>query len=495
MIKDLKLSNKLILVFLLPMVVLIAIGGYFSYSISKKRLEEQVLASLGLLVRTKKDYLETFLDFNKGRVADWSSDGYIRDSFEKITEDKDDAKIKELSTYIKTKKQVLDPEIKITDIIDMEGVIVVSTISERVGMKETIDDLNKEYNFTKAKNALFGGVFVSSIVTEDEPGHSMNTPMWHVSTPVVSLKTDMVIGVIVNHISNDKLIEVFKKNQQSAIDSGASEASSLLGQGSTLEIYLVDSRKLMLTPSLFVKNAILNQTVDTEPVRKCYEAGESMNGVYDDYRGISVFGASACVDDDSHWTLLTEIDKSETTRELNDIKIIIMGLSIGTLLGSLILVYFLDKIIVFPIKELSGSIKKMTKGQLLQRLEVSSADEVGDLIESFNEMSGRIEEEDRAKSEFVSLASHQLLTPLTTIRWLVEVLQGAGGDDLTDQQKKNLRDIGRIDYGMIDLVRALLDVSRIELGTFFIEPEQVSLDDLVESVLEELVPKIKEKKI
>jgi len=479
--------------FLLPVIIFIAIGGYFGYTISKKKLEDQILASLSLIITTKKDYLETFIDFNKGRVADWSSDGHIRDDFEKIIENKDEAKARELGVYIKTKKQVLDPEIIITDILGTDGVIIISTTSERVGTKEKIDDLDNEYNFTKAKNALFGETFISSVVVEDEPGHMKDVPMWHVSTPLISLKSGKVIGVMVNHISNNKLMGVFKENQRIVAGDEIPEAPSLIVRGSTLEIYLVDARKLMLTPSIFVENAILNQIVDTEPVKRCYETGKNMNGIYNNYRGISVFGASACVDSDSQWTLLAEINESGITTELNDIKIIIVALSIFALLITILLIYFLNKSIVYPIRELSSSIKNITKGQLLQKLEVLSADEIGNLREAFNEMSRRIEEEDRAKSEFVSLASHQLLTPLTTIRWFIETMFSGTANGLSENQKKYLDSIHKIDLNMIDLVRALLDVSRIELGVFSIEPETANIADVINDILSELDPMIKKK--
>lgn len=486
----------MILGFLLPVIFSIIIGGYFSYTISKKKLEDQTLASLNLLVQTKNDYLETFLEFNRGRVADWSSDGHIRNDFEKIIESKDAVVAEELNEYIKTKKQILDPEIMITDIIGADGVIAVSTILRRVGIKEEISDLDSEYNFTKAINASFGKTFVSSIVVEEEPGHMKNIPMWHVSAPLVSLKSGKTIGVMVNHISNNKLVGLFKENQRIAKNEDIlEEAHSLVIKENTLEIYLVDIRKLMLTPSVFVENAILNQIVDTEPVRKCYETGKDMSGIYNNYRGISVFGASACIDSDSHWTLLAEIDKSEIIAELNDIKIIVVALSVLVFLGAVLLVYFLNKSIVYPIRELSGSIKKITKGELLQKLKTSSTDEIGDLTESFNEMSERIEEEDRAKSEFVSLASHQLLTPLTTIRWFIDVMFSGTADKLSESQKKYLSDIYRINLNMIGLVRALLDVSRIELGVFSIEPEAVNIADVVNDVLSELNPMIENKKM
>jgi len=100
---------------------------------------------------------------------------------------------------------------------------------------------------------------------------------------------------------------------------------------------------------------------------------------------------------------------------------------------------------------------------------------------------------DRAKTEFVSLASHQLRTPLATIRWYAEMLRDESLGKLNEEQKEYLNTMYKSNLRMIDLVDALLNVSRLELGTFIIEPEETDLVDLAKSVLEELAVKIQAK--
>ena len=101
---------------------------------------------------------------------------------------------------------------------------------------------------------------------------------------------------------------------------------------------------------------------------------------------------------------------------------------------------------------------------------------------------------DRAKSEFVSLASHQLRTPLTTINWYIEMLLGKDSGPLTAQQKKFINEVYSGSKNLVKLVNALLNVSRIEMGTFGVEPEKTDLIKLEQSVLAELKPLIVEKK-
>lgn len=102
---------------------------------------------------------------------------------------------------------------------------------------------------------------------------------------------------------------------------------------------------------------------------------------------------------------------------------------------------------------------------------------------------------DKAKTEFVSLASHQLRTPLSAVNWYAEMLLAGDAGDLNEKQKKYLDEVYRSNQRMVELVNALLDVSSIELGTFVIEPEPTDICTLVENVIAEQKPQIDGKKI
>jgi signal transduction histidine kinase len=102
-------------------------------------------------------------------------------------------------------------------------------------------------------------------------------------------------------------------------------------------------------------------------------------------------------------------------------------------------------------------------------------------------------EVDTAKSEFVSLASHQLRTPLSTMLWYVEALLKQRAGKITEEQSKYLRTVYDGGERMTELVNALLNVSRIELGTFAVDPKPVDLKAQAEDVLAELKPTIGEK--
>ena len=115
-------------------------------------------------------------------------------------------------------------------------------------------------------------------------------------------------------------------------------------------------------------------------------------------------------------------------------------------------------------------------------------------VEVFRDIT-KEQEIDKAKSEFVSLASHQLRTPLTTISWYTEMILNGDVGAVVPEQKKYLEEIYEGNKRMIELVNTLLDVSRIEMGTFKAEPKKTDIIKLAESVLNEQKPKIEQKKL
>jgi PAS domain S-box-containing protein len=101
---------------------------------------------------------------------------------------------------------------------------------------------------------------------------------------------------------------------------------------------------------------------------------------------------------------------------------------------------------------------------------------------------------DQAKTEFVSLASHQLRTPLSAINWFTEMLLNEDPGPINEQQRKYLEEVAFGSQRMVDLVNALLNVSRLELGTFAVEPEPTDLGELLKGVVQEMKPMTLKKK-
>ncbi|MEX0930149.1 MAG: PAS domain-containing sensor histidine kinase, partial [Candidatus Paceibacterota bacterium] len=115
-------------------------------------------------------------------------------------------------------------------------------------------------------------------------------------------------------------------------------------------------------------------------------------------------------------------------------------------------------------------------------------------VEVFRDIT-REREIDKAKTEFVSLASHQLRTPLSTINWYAEMLLSGDAGEITPQQQKFLDQVHTSSQRMVQLVNGLLNVSRIEMGNLAVDPEPTDLRELARSVLKEQQLQIKDRNL
>ncbi|MBI4837250.1 MAG: HAMP domain-containing histidine kinase [Candidatus Portnoybacteria bacterium] len=104
-------------------------------------------------------------------------------------------------------------------------------------------------------------------------------------------------------------------------------------------------------------------------------------------------------------------------------------------------------------------------------------------------------EANRMKSEFVSITSHQLRTPLSALKWALNLLMDEQWQELDQKQKEYLEIMKINNNRMIRLVNDLLDVSRIEQGRLDLRSGRFSLDDIARNFVAEVMPIAEGRKI
>lgn len=170
---------------------------------------------------------------------------------------------------------------------------------------------------------------------------------------------------------------------------------------------------------------------------------------------------------------------------VNELRLRMLGVGIVfTSILVIALAVFLRREIVGPITRYSKIAQKVSDGDLNQVIEHISDDEIGRFGDVFNSMVTNLREFDRLKSDFISVAAHQLRTPLSGVKWVLKlVLDGDLGAISLEQQEMLKRGFDTNEK-MIQLVNDLLNVSRIENGKFGYSFENNDFGKLLRTLVE-----------
>lgn len=110
------------------------------------------------------------------------------------------------------------------------------------------------------------------------------------------------------------------------------------------------------------------------------------------------------------------------------------------------------------------------------------------LLAQINKANQALRSADETKTEFLSIASHHLRTPLTLIKWtLTEFLEGTYGA-LTDEQRRLFHDLVKRNEQLVRFVHSLLDVTRIEAGRIELHLDRITMASFLEEIVLKLSP-------
>lgn len=158
------------------------------------------------------------------------------------------------------------------------------------------------------------------------------------------------------------------------------------------------------------------------------------------------------------------------------------SLAVALLLATLIAIW-LTRSISRPVYELDKGMKSVADGDFTQRLPEMEkrSDEFGRLANSYHGMTAQLAELDKLKAEFVSVASHELKTPINVIVGYLELLQENIYGELNPKQREICSTLAKQAQTLTRLVKRLLDISRFEAGGGKLERRQVDLDRFLHS--------------
>ncbi|MFN3531260.1 MAG: PAS domain S-box protein [Candidatus Brocadia sp.] len=304
------------------------------------------------------------------RTADFSTDGFIRRCFETIIRGgnpQQDAVFR-LNKYLSKRKLALNRHLMAIALVDKNGRVVSSTDERLIGK-----DFSRHEIFLQGIRKNYGETYIGQL--QYFPDLDANCTF--VSAPIVARHGGETLGVIINAYSLSALNEITTKHA---------------GMGETGEVYLVNRDKLILTQSRFIDDAVGRQIVDTEPVRKLIEDGTTTVGIYRDYRGIAVVGASVYLSKYG-WTLLAEIDKAESFAPLKRLGLVALFFGIVSVVAVTGLGISFAASTSSPIRDLKDAAERFAGGDLDYRVKVTRRDEIGVLAKSFNAMAEELKRE------------------------------------------------------------------------------------------------------
>jgi signal transduction histidine kinase len=134
---------------------------------------------------------------------------------------------------------------------------------------------------------------------------------------------------------------------------------------------------------------------------------------------------------------------------------------------------WISRIFLKPLRRIVEGIKKVSDGDLTVEVGAETADEFGEMADFFNKMVKRLKESKERdetisamKSEFITVAAHQLRTPLSAVKWTMKLILDGDVGAIPDEQRIVLAKGYEANERMIALVGDLLNVARIEEGKF-----------------------------
>ncbi len=408
-----RIRSELIIFFLLVSVIPLSLVVYISYDYSKDAIRDSVMASLLGATENTGNAIDYWMDARKDDMRVISSSSIVAI-----------AEKEELRKYLNTFENKYPDIYKEFFILDLKGNITFSTLY-------STGNASKERYFIEA---VRGKLYVSDVSLSVLTG----SPEIIITNPI--RKNGVIVGVLAARISMDRLYRIIEN-----IDIGRSGEVFIVNKDGDL-IFHRNRSKILLDN---IKNNFAVKEVTYE-----------MNGIdeYINYNGKNVLGSYYWLPL-YRWGLIVEMNRDEAYAGVLALGQLMIGISSLGIISVVLLALVISKRLTEPVKSLEDGALGLVKGNF-KPVEVSSSNEIGRLTEIFNETAAELlnirkkletkieianndlkeknkeliaaNEElkklDILKSDFISLVSHELKTPLLSMRLSAEYLESSDND-------------------------------------------------------------------
>lgn len=472
--------------------LLALVFGFSTFRILEE-VESSHVATAELHLATAIEFIEARTDafFNDEaiRVSDWSSDGVIRDMTRRIAAGEQKLS-RELGVYIKTKKIPLDPYVLISEVVAGDGTLLASTV------EEPKDDQHGHltlFDPDALSKLTFGQHAFSFPVLESHHGIELQV-MAHFVVPLFALDdSSLRVGYLINHVRLDSFFESIS----------GKTIKTTFGDPT---LYLLDKNGMVHIPK---EGAMLTEQEISEVVGSCSGSaprGEAFIKQIEVEGKGSIIGAILCPKN-GWWIPFLEADYSRVMNQYGEGR---LGIAIALaffFVAALFLYAATEYATSRHIGEIVSVLGDVAAGNLKRRVEgkstffkeiTASINATIDSLERAHreeqELEKRLSSLDRVKNEFVSIAAHQIRTPISGILAATEVL----GMETSGMPEKTARLVHTIRENMQklnDFISFLLSATRAESGNAKFNLVSLSVKDLTQDVIASLEGEIEKRRV
>ncbi len=173
-------------------------------------------------------------------------------------------------------------------------------------------------------------------------------------------------------------------------------------------------------------------------------------------------------------------------------QIYLISLFTSLLMG--LLSFFTSSLITRPVKAFMKTVQRVTSGQLEEKISVRGKSEITELADAFNHMTEQLQRVDESRQEFVANVSHELKTPLASVKVLTESLMFQE-DVSVEMYREFFFDINSEVDRLNTIITDLLSLVKLDSNKVHLNITQTYLNTLTEAILKRLEPIARKKDI
>ncbi len=335
-------------------------------SISKNIIEEQMISHLAAVAEIRARYVNSTLNEYK-EITALTSTGNVFIDLASETENTEEA-ARAVNRRIRT-MLISYNDISRFRVLDRNGTVIVSSHSD-VGV-----DLSEDPLFL---NVTSEGGYTSEL----HLSRFTDNPVFSISAPIN--ESDEFVGAVVVNFNADR--ELF------------SSITDRTGMGETGEVYVIDRDGLMLTPSLYIEDAVLSLVISPDVVESiaetCRLEGEENEpaAVFTrNYMGSDVISIYSHIPD-IDCMLIAEISVDEAFAPVDRLTRNMLIVMAGVLVLGFLLSTVVSSGLAKPLEKLKKGVEEIMKGNLEYRIRTGTKDETGELSRAFSEMTAELSE-------------------------------------------------------------------------------------------------------